>query len=206
MQKYHHPGNTYSNLITSPQAQSRNGSQNQYKKDKELTSNSSVQYFDSNQQAQYKTSGGLKGEAKKNEHQKKLSNNFKVGSFAEVDEGNALEVQNQKEDQMSTANFMPSMTPIFTQLSPETRRSPPYRSQRSNQEKSKSATHQSSSSKDQLGAAEMLVNQQHQYLRSLKPLRNIDIFETMEKEMKQIMDLFAKERKSRKKEMTKLKE
>lgn len=33
---------------------------------------------------------------------------------------------------------------------------------------------------------------------------NMDIFETMEKEMKQIMNLFAKERKSRKKEMSKL--
>lgn len=51
-----------------------------------------------------------------------------------------------------------------------------------------------------------MVKQQREYLRSLKPLRNIDIFETMEKEMKQIMDLFAKERKSRKKEMAKLKE
>ena len=32
----------------------------------------------------------------------------------------------------------------------------------------------------------------------------MDIFETMEKEMKQIMHLFAKERKSRKKEMSQL--
>ena len=29
-----------------------------------------------------------------------------------------------------------------------------------------------------------MVKQQREYLRSLKPLRNIDIFETMEKEMK----------------------
>jgi len=35
-------------------------------------------------------------------------------------------------------------------------------------------------------------------------MSNADIFETMEREMKQIMDLFAKERKSRKKEMQKL--
>ena len=35
-------------------------------------------------------------------------------------------------------------------------------------------------------------------------MTNADIFETMEKEMKQIMELFAKERKSRKKELTKL--
>jgi hypothetical protein len=35
-------------------------------------------------------------------------------------------------------------------------------------------------------------------------MSNADIFETMEKEMKQIMQLFAKERKSRKKEMQKL--
>ena len=94
-------------------------------------------------------------------------------------------------------------------MSPET--ASPYRSNKMNnsgkqQEKSKSAVHQSSSSKDQFGTAEMLVNQQHQYLKSLKPLRNIDIFETMEKEMKQIMELFAKERKSRKKEMNKLKD
>jgi hypothetical protein len=35
-------------------------------------------------------------------------------------------------------------------------------------------------------------------------MTNADIFETMEKEMKQIMELFAKERKSRKKELAKL--
>ena len=35
-------------------------------------------------------------------------------------------------------------------------------------------------------------------------MSNADIFETMEKEMKQIMELFAKERKSRKKELQKL--
>jgi hypothetical protein len=39
---------------------------------------------------------------------------------------------------------------------------------------------------------------------SKAPMTNADIFETMEKEMKQIMELFAKERKSRKKELTKL--
>jgi hypothetical protein len=35
-------------------------------------------------------------------------------------------------------------------------------------------------------------------------MTNMDIFETMEREMKQIMELFAKERKSRKKDMAKL--
>jgi hypothetical protein len=40
--------------------------------------------------------------------------------------------------------------------------------------------------------------------KSEVPMSNADIFETMEREMKQIMDLFAKERKSRKKEMQKL--
>jgi hypothetical protein len=38
----------------------------------------------------------------------------------------------------------------------------------------------------------------------MNPMTNSDIFETMEKEMKSIMQLFAKERKSRKKEMSKL--
>ena len=38
----------------------------------------------------------------------------------------------------------------------------------------------------------------------IKNFTNIDIFETMEKEMKQIMTLFAMERKSRKREMSKL--
>jgi hypothetical protein len=38
----------------------------------------------------------------------------------------------------------------------------------------------------------------------MKQISNLDIFETMESEMKQIMELFAKERKSRKAELTKL--
>lgn len=39
----------------------------------------------------------------------------------------------------------------------------------------------------------------------MKKYSNLDIFSTMENEMKQIMDLFAKERKTRKKEIAKLK-
>ena len=38
----------------------------------------------------------------------------------------------------------------------------------------------------------------------MKQISNLDIFGTMETEMKQIMDLFAKERKARKKEILKL--
>ena len=44
-----------------------------------------------------------------------------------------------------------------------------------------------------------------QNVKNLKQISNLDVFETMEAEMKQIMDLFAKERKSRKKELSKLK-
>ena len=46
------------------------------------------------------------------------------------------------------------------------------------------------------------ANSQTPYTKAA--MTNADIFETMEKEMKQIMELFAKERKSRKKELTKL--
>jgi len=39
----------------------------------------------------------------------------------------------------------------------------------------------------------------------MRQISNLDVFETMEVEMKQIMDLFAKERKARKKDIIKLK-
>ena len=89
----------------------------------------------------------------------------------------------------SSGTFAQSKTPIFNEnsLSPEQNSISPNQTLKNQRKKESSKDHKEAagdSSKDQISAAEQMVKQQREYLRSLKPLRNIDIFETMEKEMK----------------------
>ena len=108
---------------------------------------------------------------------------------------------------ISKSSFIPSsMTPIFNEESQDVDKTKDQ--QKDQQRLSKEKSRKIKEGGDSVHAVDTraagILKQGSLFGGPLMPLTNADIFETMEREMKQIMDLFAKERKSRKKEMAKL--
>lgn len=126
-----------------------------------------------------------------------------IGSFADTDidkierEGPHHSRNFQRN---SSTSFVPSMTPIFNENS-EASRSPGAISptqQKANPEPSHRHMEE-----------ELTLNKQNKFLenvQNMKQLSNLDIFASMETEMKQTMDMFARERKTKKKELSRLKQ
>lgn len=126
----------------------------------------------------------------------------------------------------NSSNYLPSMTPAFPEENETMSRNPSkvtspktessiykLKSVNANKNVTKqphilvSGKH-TTREPESVAPEEMTMCQQQKFIQNMQMMKQssgMDIFSTMEQEMKQIMDLFAKERKARKKEILKLK-